>query len=82
MTVLASAPPVSADDVREAVRRTGMTAVEWHPLDAKARDAGKQHGRQQVWFTSPSGLFVAVGFSGGHDETVSRLDFGHRHRRF
>ena len=63
MTVLESAPPVSADDIREAVRRTGMTAVEWRPQDAKARDASERHRRQQVWFTSLSGLFVAAGFA-------------------
>jgi len=29
----------------------------------KARDTGERHRRQQVWFTSLSGLFVAAGFA-------------------
>lgn len=80
MTVLESAPPVSADDIREAVRRTGMTAVEWRPQDAKARDAGERHRRQQVWFTSLSGLFVTLGFgihiwlAGGLTEALRLLE--------
>lgn len=80
MTVVESAPPVSADDIREAVRRTGMTAVEWRPQDGKARDAGEQHRRQQVWFTSLSGLFVAAGlgihiwFAGGLTEALRLLE--------
>jgi Zn2+/Cd2+-exporting ATPase len=80
MTVLESAPPASADDIREAVRRTGMTAVEWRPQDAKARDAGEQYRRQQVWFTSLSGLFVAAGFgihiwfAGGLTEALRLLE--------
>lgn len=80
MTVLASAPPVSTENIREAVRRTGMTAVEWRPHDAKARDASEQHRRQQVWFTSLSGVFVALGFgihiwlAGGFTEALRLLE--------
>ena len=80
MTVLDGAAPVSANDIREAVRRTGMTAVEWRPQDAKARDAGEWHRRQQVWFTSLSGIFVAVGFgihiwlAGGVTEALRLLE--------
>ena len=62
MTLLDGAAPVSANDIRQAVRRTGMTAIEWHAQDAKARDAGERHRRQQAWFTSLSGIFVAAGF--------------------
>ncbi|GIK80984.1 MAG: cadmium transporter [Alphaproteobacteria bacterium] len=82
MTVLDEAPPISAEDIRQAVRRTGMTAVEWRPAQAGARDKGDQHRRQQVWFTSLSGLFVAAGFiihvwlAGGFTEAI-RLLAGH-----
>ena len=62
MTVLDQALPISAKDIREAVRRTGMTAVEWRPEVKDAREAGDRHRRQQVWFTSLSGLFVVAGF--------------------
>lgn len=62
MTVLEGASPVSASDIREAVRRTGMTATEWRPDAEDARAAGGRHRRQQVWFTSLSGLFVLTGF--------------------
>jgi Cd2+/Zn2+-exporting ATPase len=61
MTVLDDAPPISADEISKAVRRTGMTAVEWRPKAKDAHDAGDRHRRQQVWFTSLSGLFVATG---------------------
>jgi Cd2+/Zn2+-exporting ATPase len=80
MTLLASAPPVSTESIREAVRRTGMTAIEWRPQDAKARDAGDRHRRQQVWFTSLSGAFVALGFgihiwsAGGFTEALRLLE--------
>ena len=80
MTVLESTPPISTDEIRETVRRTGMTAVEWRPQDAKARDAGERHRRQQVWFTSLSGLFVALGFgihvwlAGGLTEALRLLE--------
>jgi Zn2+/Cd2+-exporting ATPase len=82
MTVLEEAPPVSAEDIRKAVRRTGMTAVEWHREQASERAEGDRHRRQQVWFTSLSGLFVAVGFiihvwlAGGFTEAI-RLLAGH-----
>ncbi len=82
MTVLDEAPPISAEDIRQAVRKTGMTAVEWRPEQAGARDEGDQHRRQQVWFTSLSGLLVAAGFiihvwfAGGFTEAI-RLLAGH-----
>jgi Zn2+/Cd2+-exporting ATPase len=62
MTVLDGAPAISADDILLAVRRTGMTAVEWRPQKKGARDESDWHRRQQVWFTSLSGLLVATGF--------------------
>jgi Zn2+/Cd2+-exporting ATPase len=61
MTILDSAMPVSADKIRAVVGRTGMTAVEWQPLDSEARDAAAVHYRHQVWFTTLSGFCVVVG---------------------
>lgn len=78
MTVLAEAPPVSADQIRRAVRQTGMAAVEWRPEEKGARDKGDRR-RQQVWFTSLSGLFVVAGFAvhiwlaGGLAEAIQLL---------
>jgi Cd2+/Zn2+-exporting ATPase len=82
MTVLHEARPISADDIRLAVRRTGMTAVEWRPDGKGAQDESERHRRQQVWFTSLSGLFVVLGFvihvwlEGGFAEGI-RLLAGH-----
>lgn len=82
MTVLDEAPPISAEDIRQAVRRTGMTAVEWRPEEKGKRDESDRHRRQQVWFTSLSGLFVVAGFvihvwlAGGLGEGI-RLLAGH-----
>jgi Cd2+/Zn2+-exporting ATPase len=82
MTVLAGAPPIAAEDVRRAVSRTGMTAVEWRTDDRSARDDGERHRRQQVWFTTLSGLCVVAGFvihvwlAGGLSEAI-RLLAGH-----
>lgn len=79
MTVLDSAIPVSADDIRAIVGRTGMTAVEWRPQDAAARDAAATHYRHQVWFTTLSGSFVVVGlmihawFAGGLADALRLL---------
>jgi Cd2+/Zn2+-exporting ATPase len=79
MTVLDSAIPVSADDIRAIVGRTGMTAVEWRPQDAGARDAAATHYRHQVWFTTLSGSFVVVGlmihawFAGGLADALRLL---------
>jgi Cd2+/Zn2+-exporting ATPase len=79
MTVLEEAPRISAEDIRQAVRRTGMTAVEWRPDGQGARDEGDRHRRQQIWFTSLSGLFVATGFvihvwlAGGFNEAIRLL---------
>ncbi|MEZ5819237.1 MAG: heavy metal translocating P-type ATPase [Xanthobacteraceae bacterium] len=79
MTVLDSAIPVSADDIRAIVGRTGMTAVEWRPQDAAARDAAATHYRHQIWFTTLSGSFVVVGlmihawFAGGLADALRLL---------
>ncbi|MEQ8387597.1 MAG: heavy metal translocating P-type ATPase [Alphaproteobacteria bacterium] len=78
MTVLAEAPPVSVDQIRRAVRQTGMAAVEWRPEEKGARDKGDRR-RQQVWFMSLSGLFVVAGFAvhiwlaGGLAEAIQLL---------
>ncbi|GER08786.1 copper-translocating P-type ATPase [Iodidimonas muriae] len=82
MTVLAEAPPVSAEDIRRAVRQTGMNAIEWRVGEKSARDESDRRRRQQVWFTSLSGLLVATGFvihiwlAGGFNEAI-RLFAGH-----
>lgn len=82
MTVLDEALPVSAEEIRQAVRRTGMTAVEWRADEKGVRDESNRHRRQQVWLTSLSGLFVAAGFvihiwlAGGLAEAI-RLLAGH-----
>ncbi|MGJ4899155.1 heavy metal translocating P-type ATPase [Bradyrhizobium oligotrophicum] len=79
MTVLDSAMPVSADEIRAVVGRTGMTAVEWRPQDAEVRDAAAIHYRRQVWFTTLSGVFVVVGllihawFAGGLTDALRLL---------
>ena len=84
MTVLDEALPISAEDIRQAVRRTGMTAVEWRPEAKDAREAGDRHRRQQVWFTSLSGLFVVAGFiihvwlAGGFADAFRLLAHGGR----
>jgi Cd2+/Zn2+-exporting ATPase len=79
MTVLDSAMPVSADEIRAIVGRTGMTAVEWRPQDTETRDAAAVYYRHQVWFTTLSGSFVVVGlmihawFAGGLADALRLL---------
>ncbi|GLI95693.1 heavy metal translocating P-type ATPase [Methylocystis echinoides] len=63
MIVLDSALPIATDTIVAAVRRTGMTAAEWRLEDREPSDVSDQRRRQQVWFTSLSGLFVAAGFA-------------------
>ncbi len=63
MMVLDGAGPVSADEVREAVRRTGMTAVEWRKDDRDAKRAGENRHRAQTWLTALSGLSVLAGLA-------------------
>lgn len=82
MTVLDGTSPISADQISNAVRRTGMTAVEWRPETKGTRDASDRHRRQQIWFTSLSGLFVAAGFfihvwlAGGFADAFRHLAHG------
>ncbi|MCT9000463.1 heavy metal translocating P-type ATPase [Chelativorans intermedius] len=82
MMVLKDADIVAADDIRQAVGRTGMTAEEWRPGQGRS-EADDRHRRLQVWFTCLSGLGVlaglalhvwlaggfaqALGLFGGHD---------------
>lgn len=63
MTVSDDAPPLSVDEIIAAVARTGMTAEEWHAEKENSSYASDQHRREQVWFTSLSGLFVVAGFA-------------------
>ena len=61
MIVLKDAPSVAANDIKQAVARTGMRAEEWQP---GAEDtAGDSHRRQQAWFTTLSGIGVATGIA-------------------
>jgi len=82
MMVLKDAEWVSADAVREAVRKTGMTAVEWRADDEDSKRASEKHQRVQTWFTALSGLSVLTGlalhvwFSGSFTEAL-RLFAGH-----
>ena len=61
MMVLQDAGEVSADTVRRAVRRTGMTATDAHSGDAEA-DRTRQH-RMQTLLTALSGAFLVLGVS-------------------
>lgn len=63
MTVLDGASPVSTDAIRDAVRRTGMTAVEWRPQDAQGLNTVDRQRRQRIWTTIVSGLLVVAGFA-------------------
>lgn len=60
MTVLESAGPVTAEEIRAAVKRTGMRAEEWHPGQEGGAGADR-HRRQQILFTTLSGLAVLAG---------------------
>ena len=61
MMVLEEADQVSADEVRQAVGRTGMTAAEWNPRSDTDKDAEKRQRRVQAWLTTFSGLSVLTG---------------------
>ncbi len=82
MMVLENAERVSADEVRQAVRRTGMTAVEWRADDEESKRASERHQRAQSWFTTLSGISLFVGvalhvwLAGGFPEAL-RLFAGH-----
>ena len=43
MTVLDGAPAVTTDSIRQAVGRTGMTAVEWRREKKSTHDEGDRH---------------------------------------
>ncbi len=62
MMVLKDADIVAADDIRQAVGRTGMTAEEWRPGQGRS-EADDRHRRLQVWFTCLSGLGVLAGLA-------------------
>ena len=62
MTVLDTALRVPAAEVRAAVARTGMSAVEWRADEQAGTAADDRRRRRQVRFTALRGLFVAAGF--------------------
>ncbi len=82
MMVLEDAERVSAEEVHEAVRRTGMTAVEWREDDEEIKRASERHHRMQARLTVLSGLSVLAGLAlhvwlaGGFAEAL-RLFAGH-----
>ncbi len=82
MMVLKEAEKVSAEDIREAVRRTGMTAVEWRGQEEKAGGRDDRQRRFQALLTLLSGLSVLAGLAlhawlaGGLGETL-KLFSGH-----
>ncbi len=65
MMLRAGAKEVPADTIREAVRRTGMTASEWRSDDADAaaadRRAAERRHRIQVWLMTLSGVATLAG---------------------
>ena len=63
MMVLDGANHVSAEEVREAVRRTGMTAVEWRKNDEDSKRAGEKRQRAQAWLTTLSGFSALTGLA-------------------
>ncbi len=79
MTVLDGPPRLPPDAIIDAVRRTGMTAVEWSANTDRPGDAADRHRQAQVWFTALSGVSVLVGFAlhvwfaGGFGEAVHLL---------
>ncbi len=83
MMVLEGAQAVSADAIREAVRKTGMNArlIRDDEGDAATRAAEKRH-RIQVWLMALSGLSVLTGvvlhilFAGGVERAIA-LFAGH-----
>ncbi|MEQ8249591.1 MAG: heavy metal translocating P-type ATPase [Alphaproteobacteria bacterium] len=81
MKVLRNSQPVSSQDVRSAVARTGMKAVDWRP-GQKRSPVDDRRRLLQVWFTFLSGLgvfsglFLHVWLAGGVWEAI-RLFGGH-----
>ncbi len=61
MMVLNDAEPVSSDQIRDAVRNTGMTATESREVDSDSRQAEDRQRRTQACLTTLSGLAVLTG---------------------
>ncbi len=82
MMVLEDAERVSAEEVRKAVSKTGMSAVEWRADDEESKRASERHQRAQSWFTTLSGISLFAGvalhgwLAGGFAEAL-RLFAGH-----
>lgn len=82
MSVLDSADRVSIEEIREAVRKTGMSAVEYRNDDQDSKRAGEKLQRTQAWLTTFSGLAILTGLAlhvwlaGGFSEAL-RLFAGH-----
>ena len=60
MLVAMDAGPVSAEAIRVAVARTGMSAEEWQ-ADRRPEAADNRRPRTQAILTAASGVFIAVG---------------------
>ena len=63
MMVLDGADKVSAEEILEAVRRTGMDAVEWRKEDKDANLASDKRHRAQARLTALSGLALLGGLA-------------------
>ncbi len=63
MMVLDEANKVSAEEIRKAVKKTGMSAVEWREGDSEAKQASERHHRVQTWLTALSGIFLFAGLA-------------------
>ncbi|HEC90777.1 MAG TPA: cation-transporting P-type ATPase, partial [Alphaproteobacteria bacterium] len=63
MMVLDGADKVSLEEVLKAVRRTGMSAVEWRKDDKDADRASDKRHRAQAWLTALSGLALLAGLA-------------------
>ncbi len=82
MMVLEDAERVSAEEIRKAVSKTGMSTVEWRADDEESKRASERHQRAQSWFTTLSGISLFAGvalhvwLAGGFAEAL-RLFAGH-----
>ncbi len=63
MMVLDDGATASAEEIREAVRRVGMTASEWRARDDAETAAADRRRRVQAWLTTLSGLCVLAGLA-------------------
>ncbi len=62
MMVLEGAPAAAVEPIRQAVARTGMSAVEWRRgIDASGETERRR--RLQAWFTAASGALVVIGIA-------------------